>query len=81
MSLPKGHNGRRSIAYFMEASFEGGGFCFPCTAQSGAEKANALPSGLPTPSRSRRQGRAVGVHWSEAKALARKKRTDEAQAL
>jgi hypothetical protein len=29
----------------MEAPFEGGGFCFPCTAQSGAEKANAFLAG------------------------------------
>jgi len=47
------------------------GFCFCLlgTAQSGAEKSKCLPSRLTTPSRSRRQGRGVCVHWSEAKAL------------
>jgi len=43
--LPRGNSGRRSIAYFISAPFEGFGFCFPGTAQSGAEKANALPGG------------------------------------
>jgi hypothetical protein len=37
-SLPRGNSGRRSIAYFISAPFEGFGFCFPGTAQSGAEK-------------------------------------------
>src|SRR6516165_2857572 len=75
-SLPRGNSGRRSIAYFMEAPFEGFVFCFLGTAQSGAEKANSLPGGRTAPSRSRRQGRAVCVHWSEAKAL-----TEEAHGL
>ena len=66
---PGGNNGRRSIAYFISAPVEGFVFCFPGTAQSRAEEANALPGGRNAPSRSRRQGRAVCVHWSEAKAL------------
>jgi hypothetical protein len=44
-SFPRGNSGRRSIAHFISAPFEGFVFCFPGTAQDGAGKANALPSG------------------------------------
>jgi hypothetical protein len=60
---------QRSSFDCVSAPFEGFGFCFPDTAQSGAEKATAPPGGRTAPSCSRRQGRAVCVHWSEAKAL------------
>jgi hypothetical protein len=40
---PGENNGRRSIMYFISALFEVFVFCFPGTAQSGAEKAKALP--------------------------------------
>ena len=57
----------RAYALHRSSSIFGFCVCFPGTASSGAEKANALPGGRTAPSRSRRQGRAVGVHWSEAK--------------